>query len=247
MLKPVLAIMARVPSKEGKSRLGNVLSPARREVLQWALLEDTLDKIRLMTEFKSYLAATPANEIDHLTRVVGANVKVITQPDGNLGQRMMGVAKELFLNGHEPVILIGTDAPALPPSYLIKALYLLERNDLVFGPAFDGGYYLIGMRRFEESVFNGISWGSETVLEETIKICDKNKLAYRLLEYLMDIDRPADLQALLAQYENNQMDFTPLPARTIQFLKSVEGIKINKRLIKKKAPKWVGLDCQLKK
>lgn len=226
MLKPALAIMSRAPSTEGKSRLGAVLSPAQREALQWAFLEDTLDKIRPLTEFKRYLAVTPPSAINKLAQAVGLGGQVIPQPDGNLGQRMRGIAEQLFLMGHAPVILIGTDVPALPPAYLLKALALLEQSDMVLGPAFDGGYYLIGMRHMKGRVFEDINWGTETVLEKTQTICDKNKLTYKLLNPLMDIDRPGDLLALLAQYGNNELDFTPTPARTIQFLKAIEEMKL---------------------
>jgi rSAM/selenodomain-associated transferase 1 len=155
------------------------------------------------------------------------NGQVIPQPEGNLGQRMLGVAEQLFLTGHAPVIIIGTDVPALPPSFLLKALCLLLQSDFVFGPALDGGYYLIGMRNFEGRVFGDIRWGSEMVLEETLKFCDENKLSYRLLEPLMDIDRPGDLLALLEQYENNKIDITAVPVRTIQFVKSIGRTKFN--------------------
>lgn len=121
--KPALAIMSRVPSPEGKSRLGSVLTPAQREALQWAFLEDTLDKVRRLAEFKCYLAATPAAEINKLAKVVGPGGEVIPQLEGSLGQRMLGVARRLFARGHSPVVLIGTDAPALPPSFLLKTLY----------------------------------------------------------------------------------------------------------------------------
>lgn len=220
MRKPALAIMSRVPSAEGKSRLGSVLTPAQREALQWAFLGDTLDKVRRLTEFKSYIAATPAAEINKLVKVVGPGQGVITQPGGSLGQRMLGVAGQLFACGHSPVVLIGTDAPALPPSFLLKTLYLLEKSDLVFGPAFDGGYYLIGMRYLEGRVFDGIHWGTGTVLEDTLAVCSRYNLRYSLLARLTDIDRPGDLLAVAEQLEREQIEFIPSPKRTMQFLKS---------------------------
>lgn len=222
MLKPALAIMSRVPSKEGKSRLSAVLSPAQREALQWAFLEDTLDKVRLLPEFVPYLAVTPPCEIKKLAAKLGFVGRIVPQFTGNLGQRMYGLVEQLFLSGHTPVVIIGTDVPALPPSYLHKALYLLVENDLVFGPALDGGYYLIGMRKFAGRVFDGISWGSERVLEDTLKICEENKLSYGLLDSLMDIDRPGDLLALMRQYENKKIDAEFIPAKTTRFLKSIE-------------------------
>lgn len=221
MAKPALAIMSRVPSIEGKSRLGGVLTPAQREALQWAFLGDTLDKVRLLDEYKCYLAATPAVEINKLAEVVGPGEEVIPQPGDSLGQRMLGIARQLFARGHSPVVLIGTDTPGLPPSFLQKTLSLLNHCDLVLGPAFDGGYYLIGMRNLESRVFDDIDWGKASVLEKTLTACDKYNITYNLLDSLMDVDRPEDLLAVAEQFKPEQTELMPVPERTIQFLKSI--------------------------
>ncbi len=122
MVKPALAIMSRVPSVEGKSRLGGILTPAQRVTLQWAFLEDTLNKVRQMPEFKCFIAATPADETDKLTHLAGPGGEVIPQPEGSLGQRMLGIASEIFTRGYSPVVLIGTDVPSLPPFFYWKLL-----------------------------------------------------------------------------------------------------------------------------
>ncbi|MFX4263023.1 TIGR04282 family arsenosugar biosynthesis glycosyltransferase [Pelotomaculum propionicicum] len=225
MVKPAVAIMSRVPSIGGKSRLGGVLSPAQREALQWAFLEDTLAKVRRLTEFKSYIAATPAAEINKLSGVLGPGEEVINQPGGDLGQRMFGVARKLFARGHSPVVLIGTDTPVLPPSSLQNSLCLLNHSDLVFGPAYDGGYYLIGMGCLERRVFDNIDWGTEMVLEKTLSVCRSSNLTYSLLDGLMDVDRPDDLLALAEQLRQGQTKLDPVPVRTIQFLKSIGRMK----------------------
>ena len=221
MLKPALAIVSRVPSKEGKSRLCTVLTPAQREALQWAFLEDLLEKVSFIKEVECYLAVTPPGELNELVKKLEFSGQVLPQSSGDLGQRMHDIALQLFLRGHAPVILIGTDVPLLPPSHIHKALYLPEQNDLVFGPALDGGYYLIGMRKFTARVFKGISWGSDIVLGDTLKMCKENKLSFGLLDSLMDIDRPGDLPALMRQYENKMIDTASIPERTIRFLKSI--------------------------
>lgn len=221
MAKPALAIMSRVPSIEGKSRLGGVLTPAQREALQWAFLEDTLDKVRLLDEYKCYLAATPAVEINKLAEVVKPDEEVIPQPGGSLGQRMLCIASKLFARGHSPVILIGTDTPGLQPSFLQKTLCLLDHCDLVLGPAFDGGYYLIGMRNLEGRVFDDIDWGTASVLEKTLIACDKYNITCKILDSLMDVDRPDDLMAMVEQFKLEQTELMPVPVRTVQFLKSI--------------------------
>jgi len=219
MAQPALAIMSRVPSPEGKSRLKDLLTPEQRENLQWAFLLDTLDKVKQLPVFKCFIAAAPAEQAARLTGAVGPGVEIILQPEGSLGQRMLSVTRHLFQRGYSPVMLIGTDVPVLPPAYLLEALELLEYCQLVLGPAEDGGYYLIGMQRLYSRVFEDIAWGTGGVLQKTLAICDSQNITYGLLNYLRDIDRPADLLAVAEQMK--QIRAEPLPIRTVNFLQFV--------------------------
>lgn len=218
MASPALAIMTRVPSIQGKSRLNTLLTPLQREDLQWAFLLDTLDKVRQLAEYTCYVAATPEEQISKLFAVTGPGVEVIPQLDGNLGRRMLGIIKDLFHRGHSPLVLIGSDAPTLPPAFLLKALELLGQCQLVIGPALDGGYYLIGMNHPENRVFENIAWGSGSVLEQTTAACKHYKLSYQLLEPLRDIDRPGDLLALAEQVKKQQ-GLSQVSLRTAHFIK----------------------------
>lgn len=218
MTGPALAIMSRVPSPGGKSRLGCILTPEQREELQWAFLLDTLDKVKQLPEYKIYIAATPAAQTGRLAEITGPGVEIITQPEGDLGRRMLAVIRWLFHRGHGQVVLIGTDTPALRPAHLQKAMILLERYRLVLGPAEDGGYYLIGMNHPEAGVFENIPWGTSGVLPNTLAFCVSNNLTYGLLDCLRDIDRPADLAAVAEQLERGEIATPPIPSRTVQFL-----------------------------
>ena len=226
MTNPAVAVMSRVPSIDGKSRLRDVFTPAQREELQWAFLLDTLDTVGLLPEYECYLAATPADKINKLAEVTASDVSVIPQPGDSLGQRMQSIAGQLFSRGHSPVVLIGTDAPALQPSHLLEALQMLNHSDLVFGPAFDGGYYLIGMRNRANAVFADNDWGGETVLRKTISSCKRNNLKYSLLDCLTDVDRPADLLAAAEQCQG-QIEMMPPAAIASRFLKFIERYKIS--------------------
>jgi rSAM/selenodomain-associated transferase 1 len=101
--------------------------------------------------------------------------------------------KESFSAGMTGVVIIGTDCPDLKAQLMVKAFYALEQNDLVLGPALDGGYYLIGLRRLIPELFTGISWSTAEVLEQTIRIAQRLDLAIAFLPLLNDIDRPEDL------------------------------------------------------
>jgi uncharacterized protein len=123
---------------------------------------------------------------------------IYIQKGADLGARMdAAIAHSLSLDGVENVVLIGTDCPALSAEYLIEAVTHLESGvDAVFGPAEDGGYVLVGMRRPTPAVFEDIPWGTDQVMPRTIAALEANGLSFRLLETLWDVDRPEDLGRL---------------------------------------------------
>jgi rSAM/selenodomain-associated transferase 2 len=100
---------------------------------------------------------------------------------------------EAFEGGMRRVVLVGTDIPGIRPAHLAKAFQALRRKDVVIGPARDGGYYLIGLRRPARELFEGIPWGSREVLERTLYAAAAAGLKVELLERLHDVDRPEDI------------------------------------------------------
>ncbi len=218
MAGPALVVMSRVPSPDGKSRLGGIMKPEQRERLQWAFLLDALDKFGLSAEIKCFVAATPAGQIGKLAESIGTSVEIIPQVEGDLGQRMLAVAREMFYRGHAPQLLIGADVPAMSWAYLLKALDMLKQVQLVLGPTTDGGYYLIGMIEPERRLFEGISWGTDRVMRETLAVCNRYHFKYDLLEPLRDIDLPGDLEAALKQLNEMRSLLQPGPRRTLEFL-----------------------------
>ncbi len=96
----------------------------------------------------------------------------------------------------DPVLLIGTDCPDLAAADLTTAAESLADNDAVLGPALDGGYYLLGLRRLHPSLFEGIPWGTDAVLAETRRRLAALGWRWRELASLADIDRPEDLAFL---------------------------------------------------
>ena len=116
----------------------------------------------------------------------------------DLGARMdAAIRQTLQVENVESVVLIGTDCPALTEHYLDQALLALESGtDVVLGPAEDGGYVLVGMRRPISAVFEDIPWGTDQVMHRTLEILKAKELTYRLLDTLWDVDRPEDLARL---------------------------------------------------
>ncbi|HNC68026.1 MAG TPA: glycosyltransferase, partial [Thauera aminoaromatica] len=97
------------------------------------------------------------------------------------------------LAGGERVLLIGTDCPALDAACLRTAAEALDEVEAVIVPSFDGGYVLLGLRRFDPSLFEGIAWSTSTVAAATRVRLDALAWSYQVLPALQDIDVPADL------------------------------------------------------
>jgi len=113
------------------------------------------------------------------------------QRGSDLGEKMSGAIEELC-ETHQGVILIGSDCPLLSSAQLNEAREALQTNDLVLGPAEDGGYYLIGMNKHRQQLFRDIEWSTSSVLEKTMEKASGANLKVHLLEKLYDVDHYAD-------------------------------------------------------
>ena len=135
---------------------------------------------------------------------------VAIQGRGNLGSKM----KRQFLKTYSeknlshqirnPILLIGTDLPSISHFDLIEAIQLLTHKEMVLGPSTDGGYWLIGLSNKLLNPqctwpFSGISWGTNKVLQETIRLASLNQIDYQLLQTKNDLDNVSDLSPWLDQ------------------------------------------------
>jgi uncharacterized protein len=111
----------------------------------------------------------------------------------DLGNRMSNAFGEVFTAGHQKVIIIGSDCFELSPAEMIAAFNALEENDAVIGPATDGGYYLLGLKKLIPAIFKNIAWSTATVKDDTVKILNKNNYSLSLLQTLTDVDEEKDL------------------------------------------------------
>ena len=115
------------------------------------------------------------------------------QGEGDLGCRMDRALAEAFFEGAERIVVIGTDCPEITPGLIRESFDRLATSDVVLGPATDGGYYLIGVRRPAPRLFTDIPWGSRQVLEETLGRARELFFDVSVLKSLSDVDRPEDL------------------------------------------------------
>lgn len=115
------------------------------------------------------------------------------QADGHLGERMMQAFAGLFEKGYKRVIIIGSDCPHLEAADIDHAFEKLADVDVVLGPAADGGYYLLGMKRLRAALFQNKTWSSNSVLAQTMADIREGGLSWALLRELHDVDELKDV------------------------------------------------------
>lgn len=118
---------------------------------------------------------------------------VAVQTGSDLGIRMLNAFEEVKKQGFEKICIIGTDCPDVSTGLLEEAFHELDNSDLVVGPAFDGGYYLLGMKQIHARLFGKKNWSTPSVLDSTLADAEKAGLSSALLRKLRDIDDTDDL------------------------------------------------------
>ena len=169
------------------------LSPADACALHCELTLWTLQRVLAWgrADVELSVAGDPAHAFFVQAHALG-DLQLSVQAAGDLGQRMYEALRSGLCN-YDRVLLIGSDCPAISPGYLERAADALNTHDLVLGPATDGGYVLIGARKIDPTLFEGVDWGSEQVFAQTIERAQRRGIEWTALEALSDIDRPEDL------------------------------------------------------
>jgi rSAM/selenodomain-associated transferase 2/rSAM/selenodomain-associated transferase 1 len=124
---------------------------------------------------------------------LGKGFRYVPQAEGDVGARMDRAFREAFSEGIGKAVLIGTDLPELSLFHIREAWKALEAFDVVLGPAADGGYGPIGLRRAVPDLFRGITWSTDQVLKQTLSKAAAAGLKVKVLPALRDVDRPEDL------------------------------------------------------
>ncbi|TBN05417.1 glycosyltransferase [Hyunsoonleella flava] len=117
------------------------------------------------------------------------------QEGSDLGIRMKNAFTKGFEDGYERIVLIGSDLPDINASHIKNGLKALETSQTVFGPAVDGGYYLIGLSKIHDCVFDNKPWSQSNLLQITVQELKSKNINYSILETLNDIDTFEDLIA----------------------------------------------------
>jgi rSAM/selenodomain-associated transferase 1 len=200
--RAVVAVMARRPgAAAAKTRLAGRLDERERGALYEAFLKDKLAQLVGLPGVHLVIAVAPPDDEMAMDPWKPPGASVVLQRGADLGERLAAVAGDLFVAGARAVVLVDSDTPTLPTAFLHEAVNALESRDVdaVVGPAWDGGYYLLGLRAPQPVLFHGIPWSTSRVLRRTLEASDAAGLRVHLLQSWFDVDRPEDLERLLRQ------------------------------------------------
>ena len=198
--RPHLGVFVKAPLRGTvKTRLAKTIGEENARTLYEDMAADTLQWARKLSHCDKTVFYSPQKERE-LCRTLLApgwrETSLQPQAGGGLGNRMQTAFSQMFSQGATAAVLIGSDCPLLDGNTVRKAFASLKNNDLVLGPASDGGYYLIGLRAPAPELFQLGKWSHSLVLQQTIESARKAGLEIDLLPTLGDIDRGEDIAPL---------------------------------------------------
>ena len=174
------------------------LSPAQCLRLHEALLNHTLARMRPLMAFgveaSLCLTGTLQQALEHAGRMDARGFEVDVQRGSHLGERLSHALTTRVRQGFSKVIFVGTDCPGLGSKTVRDAIRALNRQEVVIGPARDGGYYLIGFAACLPEILQGIPWGTPAVYETTLDRLRRRGVRWKSLEPQADLDTFGDLK-----------------------------------------------------
>ena len=186
-----------------KTRMSPPLSPAQCLRLHVALLNHTLARMRPLiapgVQASLCLTGTLQEALEQAGRMDARGFEVDVQQGAHLGERLSHALTTRFSQGYSKVIFIGTDCPTLGSKTVRDAIRALNRQQVVIGPAQDGGYYLIGFAACLPEILQGIPWGTQAVFETTLDRLRRRGVRWKSLEPQADLDTYSDLKQFCRQ------------------------------------------------
>jgi uncharacterized protein len=227
-----IGIVCKAPQPgRSKTRLATAIGVAAASELSACFLRDVAAAIEAVPEAlgrRGYGVYAPAGAEQILRQLLPAGFGLLLQAGDNLGYVLVGAARALLLAGHDCVLLVNGDSPTLPPRMLVQAIEALREpgDRMVLGPASDGGYYLIGLKRPHPQLFTRIEWGTETVARSTCERATEIGLATTLLPEWYDVDDLETLRWLQDELAGHSARFRAggLAPASRAFLRAAPGI-----------------------
>ena len=193
----LIIIFAREPVYgQVKTRLIPALGEKGATEFYSKLLAYTINNVITAVLSPVNLCITPESHISYFAEMPCADqFEISLQAGDDLGMRMYH-ALASGLKQYSKVILIGTDCPFLKKTDLQQAISALDENDMVFSPAKDGGYVLVGAKKVLPDIFTDIEWGTDKVMEQSRKALTVNDFCWQELSEQQDVDIESDLRYL---------------------------------------------------
>jgi hypothetical protein len=224
--------MAKAPRPgKVKTRLAPPLTPDQAAAINICFLRDTTENIAAVSaagQSAGIISYTPVGDETLFDNLLPADFTLIPQRGDGFGDRLLTTAEDLLACGYGSVCLIDSDSPTVPAAAFQQAIAELARpgDRSVLGPAHDGGYYLIGLKRAHPELFANIHWSTSTVFAETLTAAKSANLEAVILPLWYDVDDAATLAILNAELLHNKPpSFTPIPGypakHTREFLRQL--------------------------
>jgi rSAM/selenodomain-associated transferase 1 len=193
-----LIIFVKAPRRGGvKTRLARAIGEEAACAAYKRLVEELIERLASIPSVE--LRFTPDDAVTEIRQWRRDNWHLRPQGEGDLDQRLERAFADAFANGAEYVAAVGSDCPAITPEDIQSAWAALRTNDVVLGPAKDGGYWLIGLREPRSALFQTIDWSTDQVLKQTMRRAQARNLKVELLRELSDVDTESDWMEFLEQ------------------------------------------------
>jgi len=193
-MKPAIALFARAPIPgRVKTRLIGSLSAEEVADLYRAFVFDAWEMLSVLAR-ETRLFLYVDWEHQKWRALAGSSNRL--QKGADLGERMLRCFEEMQAAGHQPLLILGSDSPALAPDTIAPWVELLGRHSALLGPAEDGGYYAIGCRAPHPRMFEGVEWSGAQTLAQTEAALERCGMPPGYLPLHYDVDVPADLERL---------------------------------------------------
>jgi uncharacterized protein len=183
-----------------KTRLAQSLGDQKALEIYKYLVDVTFNQLQALTGLDVFIFFS--DFVENLPTGTPSDFLSGLQRGNDLGERMSNAFIDIFEKGYKSALLIGTDCPSMKKEILFEAIENLKNHDVVLGPATDGGYYLLGLKKIIPELFQYIPWGTGNVLELSLDVVKAKKSSYHLLSYLSDIDTLEDWENYLKRVEN---------------------------------------------
>jgi rSAM/selenodomain-associated transferase 1 len=225
-----MAIMAKAPRfGEAKTRLVPPLSASEAAALSACFIRDSAENIAAATKHAAidgYIAFSPAGSEAEFAALLAEGARLLPSRRSGLGASLHDAIEDLLAEGYGAVCLVNSDSPTLPTSLLLTAARELSVSGdrMVLGPAEDGGYYLIGVKRQHARLFDGIAWSTPLVFAQTVARAREIGLEPIVLPAWYDVDDIDSLRRLHRELRDERHREPSYPApHTAAFLRGLSG------------------------